>query len=112
MVRLRKSQLGGLNRKVLSRKRLGKAGKPWGDAVPARFRRKPVNGSSRGKPRPDARLTGLDYPANDPAAWPVDLETLHDLAAAGEPLPGAISQAKIDEHNTIVENAYTRAKYQ
>lgn len=113
MVSLRKSQLGGRNRRVLGRKSLtGKTHKPWGDAIPARFKKRAVGGSSRRKSTPDARLRGLDYPANDPAAWPVDLETLHALAAAGEPLPGAIPQEKIDERNAIVEQAYHRAKYQ
>ena len=87
---------------------------PWGNNVPKATgrranavgqtvaRSKGLRNPSR-RPTPDASLWSIDYPKNDPAAWPIE---------GGKRGPtSAMTQHKADVHNAAVEQAYTRAGY-
>lgn len=99
--------------------RLGKVDRaPWGKAIPKDVgrhtnsvgsgnRSKVRVRSSGSRPTPDRSLFGMDYPANDPAAWPV----MPDPATGRRGNVSTHTQAKVDFVNTAVNHAYQRAGY-
>jgi hypothetical protein len=86
---------------------------PWGGPnIPKGAVPKSVgnpSGSSMRKPTPDPQLRGMDYPANDPLLWPVEIDKVNHTR---QPSSSGISSTVINKNNTAVEQAYTRAKYQ
>lgn len=112
MPRLRKSQLGTPNKRSLGAK-LKSAGRklhPWGGPnIPFRAKYRGVGGSRTRQARPDLdRLTGLHYPKNQPAEWPVDIDpATHQLNPKNR-----APQPSVDRINTSIEQAYHRAGYQ
>lgn len=114
MARLRKSQLGGKNKKDITRKakRSSRLLNPWGGPnVPkkARSKGRTTAGSSARKPAPSPQLKGVNYPANKPGQWVYepDFES-HKLPP---PLSGYTPEVAAS-HNAAVERAYQRAGYQ
>jgi hypothetical protein len=112
MPRLRKSQLGSRNKRALGAK-LRSAGRklnPWGGPnIPFRPKYRGVGGSRTKQARPDLdRLTRLNYPANQPWAWPVDIDPADPELHPDNRAP----QASVDRINTSIEEAYHRAGYQ
>lgn len=114
MARLRKSQLGGINKKNFTGKRAKKSRvtlNPWGGPnLPWRKSKtsKP-SGSSRKPATPDPQERGMQYEANKPYQWPVepDLDN-HTLP----PSLSGLNSTTIASNNAAVEHAYTRAGYQ
>jgi hypothetical protein len=86
---------------------------PWGDPIAKRSARRGRNsavrtrGSSTAKPTPSPQLWGMKYNRNDPAAWPLeDPQTRADLR-----LDSAMTQAKADWNNTVVNYSFQRGGY-
>lgn len=111
---MRKSQLGTVNKKDITRKG-GKARRilpPWGRAIPFRNRSTSrVSGSSTRASRPDSSLAPQTkgYPRNKPSQWPVEPDFVnHTLAPPQSGYTSTVAAA----NNTAVENAYKRAGYQ
>lgn len=95
---------------------------PWGPIVPNRRvgkvngigqsvtgRSSTVRGSATRKPRPDPSLRSMDYPRNDPLAWPVEVDTTTHVR---QPSQSGITSSVIANVNASIEQAYTRDKYQ
>lgn len=109
---MRKSQLGSVNKRKLGAKlrSTGRKLNPWGGPnIPVRQKFKHAGGSRTKQARPDLdRLTRMNYPANQPWAWPVDIDPADPQLHPDNRAPSA----SMDRINQSVENAYTRAKYQ
>ena len=95
-----------------SARKWGSTLNPWGKNIPMRGIAKTFgspSGSSMKKPHPDPSLKGMDYPANDPLLWPVEIDKINHTKA---PPTSGISPAVINKNNLAVEQAYHRAGYQ
>ena len=86
---------------------------PWGDPIPKRTARRGRNsvvrtrGSSTARHTPSPQLWGMSYKRNDPAAWPLEDPSVRaDLR-----LDSAMTSAKADWNNTVVNNAFQRGGY-
>lgn len=77
---------------------------PWGrvKAQPTVAKPKVTHGKHR-KHSSDNTLTGVSYPANKPAYWPIEGEKRRS--------PTAPTSDNADRHNAIVEGAFTRGGY-
>lgn len=116
MAKLNKKQLGGVNRKDITRKgkKATKTKNPWGGPnIPQRSSpgANTVQGSSRRSPTSDPSLAPQTkgYPANQPSQWPIE----PDYVTHTKPPPlSGLTSAVAAKHNAAVEHAYTRAGYQ
>jgi hypothetical protein len=105
---------GSPNKKSIgaSARKFARTLNPWGFNVPKRGVPKGVSspgGSSMRKPIPDPQLKGMDYPANDPLLWPVEIDKVNHTR---QPSSSGINAAVIAKNNAAVEQAYHRAGYQ
>jgi hypothetical protein len=78
---------------------------PWGNNV-AQLGRSVAKPTRRGavvRPKPDSSLWSMKYPKNDPKQWPVE--------GGKHGSPSAMTQAKADWNNRVVNAAYKRAGY-
>jgi hypothetical protein len=74
---------------------------PWGNNIGRTTPNTQKFGPSRRRaPVPDASLFSIDYPANDPLAWPI-------IGGRRGPISG-MTQAKADWWNSAVNHAYAR----
>lgn len=83
----------------MSRKILAPWGKAKGQALPVAK----VRTGKQGKARPDSSLSGMSYPANKPALWPIE--------GALRASPTAPSEDYATKYNAILNKAYTRCGY-
>lgn len=119
-----KKQLGGKNTKPIgaSLKKFAKTINPWGPNVPnkrigltgaigqsMRTRANTTYGSATKKPTPAPELKGMQYPKNDPTAWPVEPDFVNHTRA---PDPFGITAQVITNVNKSIEDAYHRDGYQ
>jgi hypothetical protein len=91
---------------ILPNRRIGKVN-GIGQSITSRVGR--VRGSATRKPTPDASLRSMDYPRNDPLAWPVEIDTTTHVR---QPSQSGITSSVIANVNASIEQAYTRDKYQ
>lgn len=76
---------------------------PWGNAKGHSQPVAKIKTGRQGKPRPDSSLSGMSYPANKPALWPIE-----GGLRASATVP---SEAYATKYNEILNKAYTRAGY-
>ena len=76
---------------------------PWGNHKGHSMPIAKVKKGKQGKPSPDSSLSGMSYPANKPALWPIE-----DGLRASPTVPG---EAYATKYNEILNKAYTRAGY-
>lgn len=114
MARPRKSQIGGKNKRSITRKAKRYAGtlNPWGGPnIPKKTRSKgkSTGGSTVRQSKPSPQLKGMSYPANQPSQWPVEPDFVNHTLPP--PLSGLTPDVAVS-HNASVEHAYKRAGYQ
>ena len=74
---------------------------PWGkNTAQGTTRKAAPSGTARKRGTPAADLFKMNYPANDPAQWPIEGDKRLS--------PTAPTQAKADFHNAAVNHAYLR----
>ena len=76
---------------------------PWGNHKGHSMPIAKVKTGKQGKCRPDASLSGMSYPANKPALWPIE-----GGVRASATVPG---EAYATKYNAILNRAYTRVGY-
>lgn len=97
---------------------------PWGNIASTRSAmfttpqgnnpsRAVLRGSAVQQPTPDSSLWSVPYRANDPVQWPLMVDDGHGglVGTKSGPTSGMTTE-KVNWNNSVVENAYTRAKYQ
>lgn len=116
---MRKAQLGVRSRFKGAVNRAGKTLNPWGRAVAkrlttgatptgiTRYKTRKPSGSAVRRPTPDPQLKGMQYPKNDPLAWPLESpQTRSDLNRVS-----GMTQDKADFWNGAVDKAFERGGY-
>lgn len=94
---------------------------PWGPIVPntrvgkvnaigqsVRALINSTRGSATRKPKPAPQLFKMDYPANDPLAWPVEIDTVNHTR---QPSVSGVTPTVITNVNKAVNNAFKRDGY-
>jgi len=109
------SAQGGVSRNLLN---------PWGNIATTRsaMRTTPqgnnpskaaLRGSAVQQPTPDSSLWSVPYRANDPVQWPLMVDDGKGGLVGTKSGPNSgMTPEKVAWNNQVVENAYTRAKYQ
>lgn len=107
------SQTGTPNSKNYSKGsgRISRIMNPWGTPFGKKSKGSigKVSGSSTRMARPAPEQRGMQYPANQPWAWPVVPDEIGHTAA---PDPFGITAQVRTNVNASIEHAYTRAGYQ
>lgn len=77
---------------------------PWGKAKGFSQPIAKISKSRLGKARSDSSLSGMRYPANRPALWPIE--------GALRPSPTVPTEAYATKYNEILNHAYVRAGHE